>query len=78
MATSRTTPNPNSVLLRNAVVGGAGLGLPPNSAPPPGMGVLLLYVPLAQLTTMTPPDIQNDVGLPWAVETGGSAWFDEL
>lgn len=78
MSKSRNTPNPRSKLLKSAVVGGAGLGLPPDSVPPSGMGVLLLYIPLEQLTNMTLPNIQADLGLPWAVEGGGTAWFDEL
>ncbi|GIL13728.1 MAG: hypothetical protein BroJett038_24480 [Chloroflexota bacterium] len=78
MTKSRTIPNPSSVLLKNAVVGGAGLGMPPDATPPAGMGVVLLYVPLSDLTTMAAPDIQADLGLPWAVEGGGAAWFDEL
>lgn len=78
MPTQRTTPNPASTLLKSAVIAGAGMEVPPDSAPPAGMGVLILYVPLEQLAAMTLPDIQADVGLPWAVEGGGSAWFDEL
>ena len=78
MPKPRTIPNPKSVLLKSAVVAGAGLELPPDSSPPAGMGIVLLYVPLAQLTTMSPPDIQADLGLPWAVQGGGGAWFDEF
>jgi hypothetical protein len=78
MPKTRTIPNPDSALLRNAVIGGAGLGVPPDSEPPAGMGCVLLYVPLQQLVAMAPPDIQSDLGLPWAVDGGGSAWFDEL
>lgn len=74
----RKIPNPNSKLLKQAIIGGAGMGVPPDSAPPPGMAVVLLYVPTATLTGMTPPDIQTDMGLPWAINGGGQAWFDEL
>lgn len=78
MSKTRLIPNPDSYLLKNAVVGGVGMSAPPDSAPPAGMGVVLLYVPLTQLSGMAPPDIQTDLGLPWAVEGGGAAWFDEL
>lgn len=76
--TQRITPNPQSTLLKKAVIAGAGLGVPPGSDPPAGMGVLVLYVPLTHLTTMAPRSIQADMGLPWAVDGGGSAWFDEV
>lgn len=74
----RKIPNPESSILKNAVIGGAGLDVPPNSSPPEGMGVILLYVPLSQLTTMSPPDMQQDLGLPWGVEGGGAVWFDDF
>jgi hypothetical protein len=75
---SRVIPNPESKLLKMAVIGGAGSAVPCGCEPPPGMGVLLLYVPLNQLARMALPAIQADVGLPWAVEGGGSAWFSDI
>lgn len=73
---SRETPNPDSSLLANAVIGGCGMDIPPDSAPPPGMGVVVLYVPLPMLADKSAPDIQRDIGLPWMVEGGGTYWFD--
>lgn len=74
---TRKSPNPTSTLLPNAVVGGCGMGVPPDSDPPPGMGVVLLYVPLGLVVGKSPPEIQRDLGLPWSVEGGGSYWFDD-
>lgn len=78
MPKNRTIPNPDSALLRRAVVGGAGLGLPPDLEAPPGMAMVLLYVPVEELTSRSMPDIQTDLGLPWAAEDGAGVWFDEL
>lgn len=72
----RKIPNPNSTLLANAVIGGCGMGVPPDSDPPPGMGVVVLYVPLPLLADKSPLDIQGDLGLPWSVEGGETYWFD--
>lgn len=74
----RVTPNPKSTLLANAVVGGVGLAIPPDSDPPAGMAVLVLFVPLHEVDGKNPIEIQQDLGLPWAVEDGSSAWLDEL
>lgn len=78
MPKTRLIPNPSSCLLRKAIVGGAGLGLPPGIEAPPGMGMVLLYVPLEELTKRAPPDLQTDLGLPWASDDGKGVWFDEL
>lgn len=78
MSNERIIPNPSSELLRRAVVGGAGLGLPPGLSAPPGMGMVLLYVPLEALTSRSIPEVQRDLGLPWSDETGQAVWFDEL
>lgn len=73
---SRKIPNPNSTLLANAVIGGCGIGLPPDSDPPQGMGAVVLYLPLPLLANKSPMDIQRDLGLPWSVDGGGTHWFD--
>jgi hypothetical protein len=74
----RITPNPKSMILANAVVGGAGLGSPPEITAPAGMGTVILYVPIDCVVGKTPIDIQNDIGLPWFVEDGPAIWFDEM
>lgn len=51
-----------SDLVRQAIVGGAGMSLPPALDPPPGMAVVLLYVPLRELTKRSIPEIQSDLG----------------
>jgi hypothetical protein len=42
------------------------------------MGMVLLYVPLEELTKRAPPDLQTDLGLPWASDDGKGVWFDEI
>jgi hypothetical protein len=74
----RVIPNPHSKLLASAIVGAVGLAVPPDSEPPAGMAVLLLYVPLDNMVEKNPIEIQTDLGLPWAVEDGSTAWLDEL
>lgn len=78
MAKARGIPNPNSVLLSKAVVGGAGLDLPSDLKPPTGMGMVLLYVPLNELTSRDMPELQADLGLPWSDQDGKPVWIDEL
>lgn len=46
---TRKSPNPTSTLLSNAVVGGCGMGVPPDSDPPPGLYGVVGYVPVAEL-----------------------------
>jgi hypothetical protein len=75
---NRITPNPKSHLLKQSVIGGAGIGFPPDMAIPPGMGIVLLYVPVSTISGMSPPDIQQDLGLPWSGNDGSEVWFDEL
>ena len=54
------------------------MGIPPGEAnPPPGMGVVLLYVPQSAIAQMNPLDMQADLGLPWAGPNGEPFWFDE-
>lgn len=76
---NRSIPNTNSILLRHAIIGGAGLGLPPGELKAPqGMAMVVLLVPLKQITGMSPPEIQQDLGLPWSGSQGEPLWFDEL
>lgn len=74
----RIIPNPKSKILANAVVGGAGLGCPPDVSAPAGMGIIMLYVPLDQVVGKSLIDIQRDLGLPWFAEGGPAIWFYEL
>lgn len=73
----RKTPNPASNILATAVVGGAGLAIPPMlNTPPKGMAAIVLYVPVEHIAGKTVIDIQRDIGLPWHVEGGPGMWFD--
>lgn len=74
----RDTPNKKSIILKHAVIGGAGLGSPPAIEPPSGMAAILLYVPLDQVVNKTPIEIQDDLGLPWHMDDGESVWFEEF
>ncbi|WP_321944386.1 hypothetical protein [Paraburkholderia tropica] len=74
----RRIPNQNSSLLAHAVIGGVGLGAPPVEEAPSGMATLVLYVPLETVLGKSPPDIQDDLGLPWHLVGGDPVWFDEL
>ena len=72
----RNAPNPMSRLLSRALVGGAGLAVPPEAfQPPPGMGAILLYVPLEDVCK-NPLEIQADLGIPWNMG-GQPYWFDQ-
>lgn len=72
------TPNVNSEMLSEAVVGGAGLMLPPDAGiPPKGMGAVLLYVPLKVMQGKSPVEMQADMGLPWAGPNGEPTWFPQ-
>jgi len=52
---------------------------PPEQEVPDGMATLVLYVPMEQIIGKSPPDIQDDLGLPWSVVGGEDpVWFDEL
>lgn len=74
----RDIPNPESIILKNAVIGGAGLGNPPENEPPSGMAAVLLYVPIEQILNKSPIQIQNDIGLPWHMTGGDPVWFDDF
>ncbi len=70
--------SPNSEILRNAIIGGMGMELPPwPSIPPPGMWLVLLYIPLGYVLANSMNAIQNDLGLPWHCEDGEPAWLDD-
>lgn len=76
--TDKKTINLNSEMLAMAVVGGAGMGLPPGAGtPPPGMGAVLLYVPLSAMAGKSPIEMQADMGLPWAGPNGEPFWFPQ-
>lgn len=75
----RDIPNPESIILKSSIIGGAGLSVPPAICEPPnGMAAVLLYVPIEQIINKTPMQIQNDIGLPWHMDGGDSFWFEEL
>lgn len=67
--------NANSKLLAHAVIGGAGIGVPP-VAPPQGMATVLLYVPATELVGLSPVEIQAGIGLPWSMD-GEPFWFPQ-
>lgn len=69
--------NPHSEILRNAIIGGMGLGSLRPTIPPPGMWVVALYIPLGYLTSNGINAIQNDLGLPWYCEGGEPVWVDD-
>lgn len=73
----RKSPNPNSKMLENAVVGGAGIGMP-GITPPAGMGAVLLFVPLTEIMGKSAFEMQADLGIPWHCVDGPGVWFDEL
>lgn len=75
---SGAAPNPESRLLRQAVVGGAGLGRPPEFHAPTGKAAVFLYVPIDAVLGRTLPELQQDLGLPWSDERGNPVWLDEL
>ena len=75
---TRQTPNPNSTMLAEAIVGGAGIDLPPDMDVPVGMGAILLYVPLEHMVGKSMPQIQADLGLPWSAGDGQGFWFSDL
>lgn len=71
-------PQENSRFFEEAVVGGAGMGIPPGAGnPPAGMGVVLLYVPLSVMDGKSPIEMQADMGLPWSGPNGEPYWFPE-
>lgn len=77
--TKRVVPNPQSKLLQQAVVGGAGLGIPQNMQLPPGCAAIVLLVPATVLTQMNPMQIQADLSLPWSDGTAGpGVWFEDF
>jgi len=65
----RVIPNPKSRMLAQALVGGAGLSLPPHVTPPNGMALVLLYVPLNEIVGKNPAQIQADLGDPVELES---------
>lgn len=77
--TTRVIPNPHSTLLQHAVVGGAGLGIPPQMQIPPGYAAVVLLVPANLLTSMNPIEIQSDLSMPWTDGTAGpGVWFEDF
>lgn len=78
MKKEREIPNSQSKLLSKAVIGGAGLSIPPDLQVPEGMAMVLLLVPIAEMVGKSMPELQADMGLPWHLEDGDGVWFDEL
>lgn len=81
--TDRKSPNPNSGILKNAVVAGAGISLPPEvMQTPEGFGVVVLHVPLEHIDGLNAIELQADLGIPWEARTQGGAisgvWFDDI
>lgn len=74
----RKTPNEASQMLASAIVGGAGLTLPPGVAVPDGMAAVVLFVPMEQMIGKSAIEIQHDLGLPWHMENSKPVWFDEM
>ncbi len=75
----RAMPNPNSTLLTSAIVGGFGIDIPPEHVvPPPGMGVIMLFVPLEKVVGQTAPEVQDDLGLPWSTGDGNGVWLADF
>lgn len=77
-AAKGTAPNPASRLWGQAVVGGAGLGRPPEFHVPAGKAAVFLYVPIDAVLGRTLPELQLDLGLPWSDEHGNPVWLDKL
>lgn len=75
-APSGAAPNHESRLLRQAVVGGAGLGRPPEFQVPAGKAAVFLHVPIEIMLGYSLPELQQDLGLPWSDEHGNPVWFD--
>lgn len=69
--------NPESALFKSAVIGGAGIAIPPAHVPPKGMSVVVLYVPENSIRHMTPQTIQKDLGLPWSGPNGEPVWLEQ-
>lgn len=70
--------NSESEILSKAIVGGAGMSLPPDlGQPPKGMGAIVLFVPLEVLSCKSPIEMQADMGLPWAGPGGEPSWFPD-
>lgn len=76
MSATPSKINPSSEMLSKAVVGGAGLSVPPIT-PPCGMGVVVLFVPLASMQNKSPIEMQADMGLPWSGPNGDPYWFPQ-
>lgn len=71
-------PRDQNRFFEQAVVGGAGMGIPPGSGTPPdGMGVVLLYVPLAVMDGKSPIEMQAEMSLPWSGPNGEPFWFPQ-
>lgn len=73
----REIPNSKSKILSKAVIAGVGLAMPPNQPIPPGIGVVVLLVPLNMITGQSIVATQNDLGLPWYSDGGPPVWLDE-
>lgn len=78
---TRQTPNPSSALLKQALIGGVGLGTA-GEEPPAGYAAITLFLPAASLVGKAAREVQADLGLPWmfADESGHASpvFFDDL
>ncbi|MFK5950190.1 MAG: hypothetical protein QM500_15605 [Methylococcales bacterium] len=74
----REIPNKNSNILKNSIVAGAGLTVPPNITPPEDMAAIILYVPSNLISGKNPIEIQNDLGLPWIADDTNGIWLEDL
>ena len=61
---NRTIPNPESTLLKQALIGGVGLGSPVEE-PPAGYASIVLFVPADAIVGKTIFQVQSDMGMPW-------------
>lgn len=66
-----------STILKQAHIGGYGIGAIPVEAPPAGMGTVVLFVPLGAIMGKSPIDVQKDMSLAWSASDGSGFWFDE-
>ena len=75
------TPNPNSTILKHAIIASVGIGAEEGDSDlPAGYGTLVLYVPLDELVGKDIQQLQDDIGLPWRCTDSKAPgiWIREL